>query len=123
MDVAIAKDGTVWVADTGRHQLENYTSEGNLERFWGKSGTGVGDFVGCCNPADFGLLADGKFVTSEKGLGRVKIFDGDGQLESVVATSADFPENVTGYDVSADGSGKIVVMARESGLVKVFERK
>jgi DNA-binding beta-propeller fold protein YncE len=122
MDVVVAKDGSVWIADTGRHQLENYTPAGNLERFWGKNGIGIEDFVGCCNPTDFWILPDGNFVTSEKGAGRVKVYTGDGKLESVVAASVDFPENVTGLEVAADLSGKIVVLARGTGLVKLFER-
>ena len=37
LDVAISADGTLWLADTGRHQLENYTPAGNLERFWART--------------------------------------------------------------------------------------
>ena len=62
-------------------------------------------------------------MTSEKGAGRVKIYSADGNFESVVASAADFPENVTGLEVAANPTGQIIVLARGSGMVKLFERK
>ena len=36
MDVAIAPDGLLRVANTGRHRIEAYTFAGDLELWWGK---------------------------------------------------------------------------------------
>ena len=34
----------------------------------------MADFFGCCNPAQLAVLPDGRFVTAEKGIPRVKIY-------------------------------------------------
>jgi hypothetical protein len=122
MDVAVAADGSVWLADTGRHRLENYTPEGNLERFWGEQGTAIERFLGCCNPTDFWLMPDGSFITAEKGVARIKRYLPDGRFDSVVAAPASFPENMVGVDVTADAQGRVIVLARGAGAVQVFER-
>ena len=40
---------------------------------------------GCCNPVYFAMTADGGFVTSEKGLARIKVYDPKGEFVGVVA--------------------------------------
>ncbi|MGA2501156.1 MAG: hypothetical protein ABSH20_25745 [Tepidisphaeraceae bacterium] len=123
MDVAVAADGTVWIANTGRWRLENYSPEGDLNRYWGEGGSAIEKFVGCCNPADFCLLADGSFVTAEKGALRVKHYLPDGRMKSVVAAAQSFPKSTIGLDVAADGMKRVLVLARGTGMVFVFEPK
>jgi hypothetical protein len=123
MDVAVAADGSVWVANTGRHRLENYTAEGDIKFFWGKSGSEIENFAGCCNPADFWLLGDGSFITAEKGVARLKRYlpSPDFRFESVVAAASSFPGNMTGLDVTSDARGRVVVLARGTTVVQIFE--
>lgn len=108
LDVAIASDGTAWINNPGRHELEAFDASGVMIRQWGEFGSAIDQFGGCCNPTDFFLLSDDRFVTSEKGIPRVKIFDGRGVLQSVVTT--DFVPSVAGIDVAADISGRIWVL-------------
>jgi sugar lactone lactonase YvrE len=84
-DVSIDKDGTLWVAHTGRHRIEAYDMTGQLIRQWGRVGMSLPGFSGCCNPSHFAVAPDGRFFTSEKGLHRVKIYDNDGELIGAVA--------------------------------------
>ena len=123
MDVAVAADGTAWIANTGQWRLENYSPEGDLNRYWGEGGATIEKFVGCCNPADFCLLADGSFVTAEKGVARVKHYRPDSRLASVVAAAESFPKNTLGLDVAAGANGRVLVLARGAGVVLVFESK
>ncbi len=123
MDVAVATDGTAWIANTGQWRLENYSPEGDLNRYWGESGATIDKFVGCCNPADFCLLADGSFVTAEKGVARVKHYLPDGRLASVVAAVESFPKNMQGLDVAAGPNGRVVVLPRGTTAVLVFESR
>ncbi|MDP6778059.1 MAG: hypothetical protein QGI83_14980, partial [Candidatus Latescibacteria bacterium] len=74
-DVAVGTDGSPWVANTGRHSLENYTPSGALKTSWGEYGTAIEAFCGCCNPSHFAIMSDGGFVTSEKGIARIKTYD------------------------------------------------
>ena len=47
---------------------------------WGTASMGIEGFCGCCNPINLALLPDGRFVTCEKGLPRVKIYSADGRV-------------------------------------------
>jgi len=122
-DVAVDLDGFLWVANTGRHSLENYTDDGNFRTSWGEFGMEIQGFSGCCNPSHFVLLEDGSFVTSEKGLPRVKVYNRIGNLVSVVAPTEQFIEGTVGLDLSVDSSQKIYVLDPMQKLVRIFAKK
>jgi hypothetical protein len=84
-DLDINPDGDLWVVNPGMHALEQYTAEGQLREHWNKTGIMIEGFSGCCNPAHFTFLPDGRFVTSEKGLVRIKTYKPSGEFEGVVA--------------------------------------
>jgi hypothetical protein len=84
LDLAMDSDGHLWITNPGRHQLESYRPDGSLVSSWGKPSVDLPGFCGCCNPAHFALLADGSFITAEKGIRRVKKYDPTGTFECVV---------------------------------------
>ncbi len=92
-DLAMAADGLLRVANTGKHRIEAYTIAGDLEFSWGKSSMGIEGFCGCCNPISIALLPDGRFVTCEKGLTRIKIYSAVGDFQGVVAGPEQFTEH------------------------------
>ena len=112
-----------------------YTPDGDLDSFWGEESPTVDGFFGCCNPCHLALLPDGRFVTSEKGIPRVKIYDSAGDFESVVAGSEQLglPMAALGdarskgvehiYDVAADGRGRVLVLDPVGKCVRVFVAK
>jgi sugar lactone lactonase YvrE len=119
-DVAIGADGTLWAANTGRHSLENYTHTGELKTRWGEYGTAMEEFCGCCNPSHFAILEDGGFVTSEKGIPRVKMYDRQGRFAAVVAGPSQFRAGTVGLDLVVDASGRIYVLDPTQKEVRVF---
>ena len=119
-DVAVYQD-ELWVANTGMHALENYTDDGILRGFWDKSTMKIEGFSGCCNPSHFALLADGGFVTAEKGLPRVKIHNADGSFRCVVAAPDQFDDDVVGLDLAVTSDGKIMVLDPARNQVRIFE--
>lgn len=121
-DVAIDADGRLWAANTGRHSIENYTPEGNLRTFWGTASMDIEGFAGCCNPSHFCFLPDGNFVTSEKGIVRVKVTDQHGRLISVVAGPDQFKKGLVGLDLACDSKGRIYMLDRDKKGVRVFEK-
>jgi hypothetical protein len=136
LDVAIAADGLLRVVNPGRLRIEAYTFDGDLEFSWGKFSSGIEGFTGCCNPVNFAMLADGSFVTCEKGLVRVKIYDADGAFVGVVAGPEQlveggtaricyFPEQCQsgGFDVAADAAGRVLVLDTMKNIVRIFSRK
>jgi hypothetical protein len=129
-DLAIGPGNLLWVANPGQHRLEAFTFDGALEASWGETSLQIAGFCGCCNPVFFTLLPDGRFVTSEKGLTRVKVYSPKGEFECVVAGPEQFPKYgvnpdamATGLDVAADGQGRVFVADGLAGQVRVFTRK
>ena len=78
-------------------------------------------FFGCCNPAHFAVLADGRFATAEKGVARIKVYDGEGRFESVVAGPEQLP--VEAADLTTDSRGRILVLDPKAKSVRIFELK
>ena len=134
-DVGVDPEGRLWVVNPGALRIECYAFQGSLERFWKpESSSTIEGFFGCCNPANFAILSDGRFVTAEKGLPRVKVYTADGEFQCVVAgpeqlESASAVTNqslsdqeYTAVDVAADSRGRVLILDLAAGRVRVFER-
>jgi hypothetical protein len=122
-DVAAAPDGSLWIVSPGRQRVEHYTPDGAFLGFWGRPGMDIESFCGCCNPSHLAILQDGAFVTSEKGLPRIKVYEPDGKFRCVVAAVDHFAEDTVGMDLAVDSTGKVVVLDPKAGAVRIFARK
>jgi hypothetical protein len=85
---------------------------------------------------NFALLPDGQgYVTCEKGLTRVKVYDSGGDFVGVVAGPEEFAEHdrrtsatdvspsLIGLDVSVDSKGRVLVLDPALSEVRIFTRK
>ncbi len=135
-DIAAGHDGLLRVINPGLHRIEVYTFDGELEFWWGKFSAGVEGFTGCCNPVTFAILEDGSYVTCEKGLVRVKIYDPDGNfvgvvagpkhlLEDGVAQICYLPQDCQkgGFDLAVDAMGRVFVLDTIKNIVRIFSKK
>jgi hypothetical protein len=122
-DLGIDRKGDLWIANPGRHHLEQYTREGDLTTSWGESSMSMEGFCGCCNPSNFAVLSDGCFVTSEKGIERIKVYWPNGVFRYVVAGPDSFIEGTHGLDVAVDSKDRILVLDPEKKQVRVFVLK
>lgn len=134
-DLAVAPDGLLRVVNPGRHRIEAYTLGGELEITWGKFSSKIDGFCGCCNPVNFAMTADGSYITCEKGLTRIKIYDGQGNFAGVVAGPDAFGKhdaicgekgadcNEGGLDVAVDASDKVFILDPYTDEIRVFTRK
>ena len=133
LDAAMGADGLLRVADPGRHKIKAFTREGDMEFAWGTYGNAIEGFCGCCNPANFAVLpGEQGFVTCEKGLTRVKVYDIEGRFVTVVAGPEQFAEHAravsinatqtkrSALDVAADATGRVLVLDPVTGQVSVF---
>ena len=137
LSVAIHPDGLLRVNNTGRHRVEAYTFEGDFEGSWGRASATLDGFCGCCNPIRLAPLPDGRMVTCEKGLPRVKIYSAAGEFESVVAPPGAFPENaqvgsgqrgdadapLAGLGVAVDSHGRIAILDHVTGEIRILQPK
>ncbi len=120
----------------GMHRIEAYTFDGHLELSWGKRGMGIEAFCGCCNPSNIAILPDGRVVTAEKGIPRVKVYSADGRVRvrrgragtswprtarrpSRLATSS----RLHPVDLAVDSRARILVLDPAAGCVRIFEHK
>jgi hypothetical protein len=130
-DVELAHDGLLRVTNPGRHQVEAWTVDGDLEFSWGKAGAAIENFCGCCNPINLALLSDGRAVTFEKGIPRVKVYSNEGAFDCVVAGAEAFEENaklcgpndctVGGLDGAVDSKGRIYILDLVAANVRIME--
>lgn len=121
LDVAPAPGGNLYVTNPGMHRVETHTPEGKLLSFWGASSSALDSFCGCCNPTDIALLPDGRFITSEKGIPRVKVYSASGQFQEVVAGPDAFASSTMGLDLAVAADGSVLVLDPKAKVVHIFQ--
>jgi hypothetical protein len=134
-DLAVGADGLLRVVNSGRHRIEAYTFDGDLEFWWGEFSSRLEGFIGCCNPVNFAILPDEGFVTCEKGIIRAKVYDAKGDLAGVVAGHRELAPGrearvcnlptecrVGGFDVAVDSAGRVFILDTIKNTVRVFVR-
>lgn len=122
MDIALRPDGKLLVVNPGRRSIQTHSlPDGALLGAWGVSSNSIEGFGGCCNPTDIALLPDGRIVTSEKGIPRVKVYTAEGVLQSVVAPPESFRGDPEGIDLAVDSAGQVVVLDPASGEIRFYQ--
>jgi len=120
-DVALDDNSNIFIANTGEHRIETYSSDGVFISQFGGAGTAPGLFCGCCAPPHFALIPQG-FVTAEKGINRIKILDKTGEFVEYVNSKNNFVKSVPLDLASADGITIYGAYPADSKLY-VFKRK
>lgn len=122
LDVALTGPDRALVVNPGRHSVQEHSlPDGALVGAWGDYSPDADGFSGCCNPTDIALLPDGRVVTSEKGTPRVKVHSAEGELDSIVASAAQFDEKAEGIDLAVDDAGHVLALDPIDGDVIVYE--
>jgi len=123
-DLLIGREDQLWVVNPGMHSMEAFDPKtGKNFSNWSKSSTDIDGFSGCCNPTHIAMLSDGSFVTSEKGLERIKIHAPDGTFKTVVAAPNQFDEGTLGLDLAVDSEDNIYVLDKKRKQIRVFGKK
>ncbi|MHC4214704.1 MAG: NHL repeat-containing protein [Planctomycetota bacterium] len=134
-DLAIAQDGLLRVVNSGMHRIEAYTFDGDLKYSWGEFSSAIDGFVGCCNPVNFAILSDGSFITCEKGLVRVKVYNAEGKFTAVVAGPeqlipgktpkiCNYPSQCQsgGFDVAVGTEDQVYVLDTVKNIVRTYSK-
>lgn len=121
-DLAINNENELWVVNPGIHTLQHYDERGSLINSWRKTSLNIEGFCGCCNPSHITFLTDGSFVTSEKSISRIKIYDNKGVFKSVVAGPDKFQESGRPSDITVLNDF-IIALDYDKKLIRIFEKK
>ncbi|HUT09902.1 MAG TPA: hypothetical protein VMY42_05365 [Thermoguttaceae bacterium] len=121
-DLAVGPTGDrLHVVNPRLLRIETYSFDGELKSHWGEASEEIEGFYGCCNPAHFTMLSDGRFVTAEKGKPRVKVHGAEGAFRCVVAGPQQV--DVTAADVAADSQDRVLILDPVARSVRVFIHK
>ena len=129
LDVAIAPDGLLRVVNPGECRVETYTYGGDREASWGVAGSGIEQFTGCCNPVNITIGPEGRVITCEKGLRRVKLYDAGGEFLGVIAPPSAFAtvapkgREVRELEAVVDRAGRVLVLDPYDAKIRVFTPK
>ncbi len=124
------KNGLLYVSNPGYHRIEVFTTEGYWEPSlcWESASGDLIGFCGCCNPIRLACLDDGRLVTGEKEINRVKIYHSNGKLDCVVVgpeTLDTKPPNVPQLDsfppAMLGGEKEVFIAAIHDNYVVVFD--
>jgi len=108
--VAVAADGSVYVADFANHRVQKFTSEGVFVTSWGTEGTGDGQFD---HPSSVAVTLDGNVYIADFWNHRIQKFTSEGVF-------------VTKWGAEGDGAGQFqdpgAVSVAPDGIVYVADR-
>ncbi len=76
-NVAVDKDGNLYVSDTWNDRIEVFDADGVFIRTWGKNGDGPGDFA---RPKGIAIDSDGHVWVADAMLNRLQVFTPEGRL-------------------------------------------
>jgi sugar lactone lactonase YvrE len=120
LDFDVDSSGVIRATDTGRHRVTAWALDGTALGFFGTfNQRDPRGFVGCCNPVNLALTPDGKVVTAEKMVARVKVYEPDGTLLAVIDPQH-FDQKCTHLHLGTDSEGRILVADPVRRQVKVF---
>jgi hypothetical protein len=120
LDFDVDAKGVVRATDTGRHQVSAWGLDGSRLGAFGKFGMqNPEDFVGCCNPVNVALTPDGKVVTGEKMVARVKVYSPEGKLLTIIGPE-NFDAKCVNIHLAVDSKGRILAADPVRRVVQVF---
>ena len=91
--IAVAPDGSVYVADTWNHRIQKFSADGAFISRWGNVGdakgsadSGANEFWG---PRSVAIGPDGSVYVADTGNKRIQVFDPDGHFERMFGGEGD----------------------------------
>lgn len=120
-DIKHGLDDSLWIANTGKHALENYSLDGRLISFWTRPSITTDGFSGCCNPAHIAIASSGNIITSEKGINRIKVYSKTGDFLSVVAGSQMIGHYIQNPDIAVNSEDAVFLLDNTAKKIRIFK--
>jgi DNA-binding beta-propeller fold protein YncE len=118
-NVAVDKEGNVYVTDTLNNRVEIFDADGNFISEFGKAGDGPGRFA---RPKGIAIDGDGHIWVADEIQSRVQAFNKDGQLLIYLGGQGWYPGQFQGlYGLAFDRvNNRIITSEQLPGRVQVF---
>jgi hypothetical protein len=117
-DVAIGRDGQVYVVDSGNHQVAVFDASGQRTTSLGMMGSDEGQFL---DPLGIDTGPGGDVYVADKGNKRIVVFDANGDYRRKLTLSVD-DEAVVPVDVAVDARGQTLFITDNAAhRVAVFD--
>jgi DNA-binding beta-propeller fold protein YncE len=117
-NVAVDKDGNLFVTDTMNDRVEEFDADGVYIRAFGKNGDGPGDFA---RPKGIAVDCDGHVWVADAMLNRLQVFTPEGELRLIVGGFGMLPgefQALTG--VTIDKTNRVFTSEQFLGRVQMF---
>ena len=118
-NVAVDKEGNVYVTDTLNNRVEIFDADGKFVSMFGRSGDGPGHFA---RPKGIALDRDGHIWVVDGVQQRVQVFDNQGRLLIYFGEPGNWPGQFSApYDIAIDlKSNRVVTSEQFPGRVQMF---
>ena len=118
-NVAVDKDGNVYVTDTLNNRVQIFDADGNFITTFGKSGDGPGYFA---RPKGIAIDGDNHIWVVDAVQQRVEVFDREGRLLIYFGQPGQWPGQFSApYDIAADTKyNRVAVSEQFPGRVQLF---
>jgi uncharacterized protein (TIGR03663 family) len=119
--IAVAPDGSVYVADTWNYRIQKFTADGKFVTMWGNAGTADSP-DGFWGPRGIVVNSSGQVLVTDTGNNRVLVYDANGLLLSQFGMNGmnqgEFDEPV---GLAIDSEGLLYVVDTWNQRIQVFE--
>ena len=118
-NVAVDKEGDVYVTDTLNNRVEIFDADGKFIRAFGKPGDGPGHFA---RPKGIAIDSDGHIWVVDAVQQRVQVFDSEGRLLIYFGQPGNWPGQFSApYDIAIDTKNNRVITSEQfPGRVQMF---
>jgi DNA-binding beta-propeller fold protein YncE len=118
-NVAVDKDGDLYVTDTLNNRVEIFDAEGSFISEFGKSGDGPGRFA---RPKGIAVDCDGHIWVVDEVQSRVQVFDREGRLLIYFGEQGPYPGQFqAAYGIAIDQKNRVIVSEQFPGRVQAFQ--
>jgi DNA-binding beta-propeller fold protein YncE len=117
-NVAVDKDGNLYVADTLNNRIQIFDADGNYISMFGKAGDGPGYFA---RPKGVAIDADGHVWVADAIQDRVQVFTSEGQLLVYVGGHGELPGQFsTLAGITIDNRNRVFTTEQYPGRIQIF---
>lgn len=119
--VAVAPDGSVYVADTWNHRVQHFTANGEFIGMFGYNGQGE-TYEAFWGPRDVAVDSQGRVFVTDTGNKRVVVFDKAGTaLFDFGGAGLNLGQMDEPVGVDVDQEGRVYITDTWNGRIQVFE--